>query len=99
MFYNGNTNKVCRAEVAVRVERFERGKLCLGVRRTAQHVKENGMLALGVLLLIVWLVCQIFAVAAGALALILKVSLALIIVGAILDFLTGFRAYTWIRRR
>lgn len=53
------------------------------------------MAALGVLLLIVWAVLAIFG---EAIEIVLKVSLGLIVVGVILDVLTGFRTYTHWRR-
>ncbi len=56
------------------------------------------MASLGVLLLLVWLVAQIFGVAVDALELILKLSLVLIAVGILLDFFTGFGAYKRFRK-
>lgn len=53
------------------------------------------MLGLGALLLIVWAILSILG---EAFEVLLKVGLVLIIVGAVLDVLTGFRAYTWFRR-
>lgn len=56
------------------------------------------MIGLGVFLLLVWLGLKIFGLALGAVGLILKISLVLIALGAVLDAVTGFRVYDRWRR-